>query len=133
MQSPLVIFALAAAVAAGAAWADSPKKSSAASAGSSAPSASATDQRSGIDIDAAFRKADIDGDSAVSKAEAAGNERLVTGFDRADRKPRDGKLSRAEFESIYHPKPLAKSKGKKKTAAASKGTASTGTSRATSR
>ena len=119
MNAPIMTFALAAALAAGAAWGDSSKRDSP-SAGSSAPSAGATDQRSGIDIDAAFRKADIDGDSAVSKAEAAGNERLVTGFDRADRN-RDGKLSRAEFDSIYHPKPLAKAKGKGKKASASAG------------
>jgi hypothetical protein len=47
-----------------------------------------------------FRALDIDGDGAISKAEAAGNADLVRGFDRADRKPRDGKLSRAEYDSV---------------------------------
>lgn len=47
-----------------------------------------------------FKALDVDGDGAISKAEAAGNADLVTGFDRADRKPRDGKLSPAEYDSV---------------------------------
>src|ERR1700674_5133115 len=68
------------------------------SAGSTAPSAEADSvgaQR--------FKALDIDGDGAISKAEAAGNADLVTGFDRADRN-RDGKLSRAEYDSVGKPK-----------------------------
>jgi len=83
------------------------KDKAGASAGSSAPTPEAkgaTDPRSGIDLEQAFLKADIDGDGKVSKAEAAGNERLVVGFDRAD-KDRDGKLSRQEFDSVYRAKP----------------------------
>ena len=78
-----------------------------ASAGSSAPTPDAkdaTDARSGVDLGQAFLTADIDGDGKVSKAEAAGNERLVVGFDRAD-KDRDGKLTRQEFDSVYRAKP----------------------------
>jgi hypothetical protein len=74
------------------------------SSGSSAPSSSVPSP----DRDAAFKLADMDGDGAVSKAEAAGNEQLVKGFDRAD-KNRDGKLSRAEYESIFRAKARASS------------------------
>ena len=85
-----------------------------------------TDPRSGIDLEQAFKKADIDGDHAVSKAEAAGNERLVIGFDRADRN-HDGKLSRAEFDSVYQPK---KARAKARTRSAKAGaSASVGSSR----
>lgn len=129
MKLMTTILAAAALVLAGPALGDTPrhasKEKAGASTGSSAPSLDGTDARSGIDLDAAFKKADIDGDNAVSKAEAAGNERLVTGFDRADRN-HDGKLSRAEFDSIYHPKAKAKAKTKR---AAANPSASRGGSR----
>jgi hypothetical protein len=50
----------------------------------------------------AFKKLDLDGDGSISKAEAAGNEKLMNGFDEAD-KDRDGKLSRAEYENLGAP------------------------------
>src|SRR5258706_13810470 len=75
----------------------SPSRASASSGTSTAPAAA------GIDLEQAFKHADIDGDGAVSKAEAAGNERLIKGFDKAD-KNRDGKLSREEFDSLYRGK-----------------------------
>src|SRR5687768_10863221 len=62
------------------------KEKGSASAGRSAPAA--PEAQSAIpspDRDAAFKLADIDGDGLVSMAEAAGNERLVLGFDRSDR------------------------------------------------
>jgi len=76
---------------------EKPKAESASSGTSTVPGAA------GIDLEQAFKHADIDGDGAVSKAEAAGNERLVVGFDRAD-KNKDGKLSRDEFDSVYRPR-----------------------------
>ena len=75
-----------------------------------------------------FDVLDLDGDGRISLAEAAGHAEVVVHFDRADRN-RDGKLSRAEFDSIYHPKPLAKAKGKGK----KKASASAGASRQKSR
>ncbi len=54
-----------------------------------------------------FRHFDIDGDGFVSKAEAAGHASVTLGFDRADRN-RDGKLSFAEYDSIYSPRPAKK-------------------------
>jgi hypothetical protein len=55
--------------------------------------------------DAEYRALDLDGDGSVSLAEAAGNEKVVRGFDRADRN-RDGQLSRAEFARLGEkPKP----------------------------
>ncbi len=50
----------------------------------------------------AFKKLDLDGDGSISKAEAAGNEKLMNGFDDAD-KDRDGKLSRSEYENLGSP------------------------------
>jgi hypothetical protein len=70
------------------------------SAGSTAPAAQAALDTVG---EQRFKALDIDGDGAISKAEAAGNADLVQGFDRADRN-RDGKLSRAEYDSIGKPK-----------------------------
>ena len=58
----------------------------------------------------AFKKLDLDGDGSVSKAEAAGNEKLMNGFDEADR-DRDGKLSRAEYDNLGSPS-AAKAKAK---------------------
>src|SRR4051812_43403502 len=84
-----------------------PKKDKGSSStGSSAPadkSSAATGER-----DKAFKALDLDGDGAISKAEAAGNAEIVTRFDRAD-KNRDGKLSRAEFDSLEK----SKSKGRR--------------------
>ena len=77
-----------------------PKKDkTSSSAGASAPSEVVLDSVS----EQRFRALDIDGDGAISKAEAAGNADLVRGFDRADRNPRDGKLSRAEYDSVGKP------------------------------
>ena len=50
-----------------------------------------------------FRALDLDGDGYVSLAEAAGNEDVVTRFDRAD-KNRDGKLSPREFANLKNVK-----------------------------
>jgi hypothetical protein len=75
------------------------------SAGASAPGQDA-------DRELAFKKLDLDGDGSVSKAEAAGNEKLMNGFDEAD-KDRDGKLSRAEYDNLGKPSTAkAKAKGK---------------------
>jgi hypothetical protein len=61
----------------------------------------------------AFKKLDLDGDGSVSKAEAAGNEKLMNGFDEAD-KDRDGKLTRAEYDNLGKPSTAkAKAKGGK--------------------
>jgi hypothetical protein len=68
-----------------------------------------------------FRHLDIDGDGFVSKAEAAGYPTPTLGFDRADRN-RDGKLSFAEYDSIFAPPPAKK-------AARTKGSASAGTTK----
>ncbi len=118
MNLPATALLVAALVLAAPAFAGE-KARSGASTGSSAP-ADGTDRRSGIDLEQAFKKSDIDGDGAVSKAEAAGNERLVVGFDRADR-DHDGKLTRAEFDSVYQPK--AKGKAKKQQSASRGGSA----------
>jgi hypothetical protein len=79
------------------------------SAGSSAP---AQDEQK----EAAFKKLDLDGDGSISKAEAAGNEKLMNGFDDADR-DRDGKLSRSEYDNLGTPS-AAKAKAKAKSAKA---------------
>jgi len=73
------------------------------SAGSSAPAQDAQKEL-------AFKKLDLDGDGSISKAEAAGNEKLMNGFDDAD-KDRDGKLSRAEYDNVGKPS-AAKAKAK---------------------
>lgn len=86
-----------------------PKQKGSASAGRSAPPSPVLPQPPNPERDAAFRTADMDGDGLVSKAEAAGNETLVRGFFRADRN-RDGKLTRNEYETIFHPKPARKAK-----------------------
>jgi hypothetical protein len=46
-------------------------------------------------------------------AEAAGHEKVMLGFDRADRN-RDGKLSFAEYDSIGKPRPARKNVAKGK-------------------
>src|SRR3954464_8969964 len=79
------------------------------SAGSSAPAQDAQKE-------AAFKKLDLDGDGSISKAEAAGNEKLMNGFDDAD-KDRDGKLSRSEYDNLGTPS-AAKAKAKAKSAKA---------------
>jgi hypothetical protein len=86
-------------------------------AGSSAPAQDAQKEL-------AFKKLDLDGDGSVSKAEAAGNEKLMNGFDDADR-DRDGKLSRAEYDNVGKPSAAkAKAKGAKVKAQAKAKTAS---------
>jgi len=49
--------------------------------------------------DAYFRSLDLNRDGYVSLSEAAGDEVVVSRFDRADRN-RDGKLSRQEFANL---------------------------------
>ena len=53
--------------------------------------------------DAYFRSLDLNGDGYVSLAEAAGDEVVVSRFDRADRN-RDGKLSPKEFANLKNVK-----------------------------
>ncbi len=89
-----------------------------ASGGSTAGRMPAYSERHGM-----FRHLDIDGDGFVSKAEAAGHASVTLAFDRADR-TRDGKLSFAEYDSIYAPRAAAKKKGVR-----SKGSASIGATR----
>jgi hypothetical protein len=64
------------------------------SAGSSAPTSMLSPEK-----EADYRALDLDGDGVVSLSEAAGNEKVVRGFDRADRN-RDGQLSRAEYARL---------------------------------
>ena len=62
--------------------------------------------------DAYFRSLDLNGDGYVSLSEAAGDEVVVSRFDRADRN-RDGKLSPKEFANLKNVKVrVAKRKGK---------------------
>ena len=85
------------------------KKKGSASAGRSAPPAFVPDPA----YDASYERSDMDGDGEVSKAEAAGNEPLVVGFVRADRKG-DGKLNRKEYEGLFHAKEKADARAKAK-------------------
>lgn len=59
----------------------------------------ATGVRADKTQDAYFRSLDLNGDGYVSLSEAAGEEVVVSRFDRADRN-RDGKLSRQEFANL---------------------------------
>jgi hypothetical protein len=62
--------------------------------------------------EAYFRSLDLNGDGFVSLSEAAGDEVVVSRFDRADRN-RDGKLSPKEFANLKNVKlRLAKRKNK---------------------
>jgi hypothetical protein len=85
------------------------KSSSGASTGSSAPTALSMEKEQ------LFKGLDVDGDGGISKAEAAGHEKVVTGFDRADA-DRDGKLSRAEYDRLGQPAVKGKRKARAKTA-----------------
>ena len=77
-------------------------------------------------IDKYFRALDLNGDGFVSLAEAAGDEVIVSRFDKGDR-DRDGKLSRKEFASLNKVKVrVAKAKEKDKDRSAAVG----GTTRA---
>ena len=74
-------------------------------------------------IDRYFDALDLNGDGYVSLAEAAGDEIVVTRFDRADRN-KDGKLSRKEFANLRKVKVrLAKKKGAEEPSAAVGGSA----------
>jgi hypothetical protein len=54
---------------------------------------------------------DLNRDGKLSLAEAAGNSEIVTRFDRADRRKRDGQLTQAEFDRLAKlPPPKAKAK-----------------------
>ena len=65
-----------------------------------------------------FQALDLNGDGFVSLSEAAGNEVVVTRFDRGDRN-RDGKLSQREFGNLKNVKlRVAKAKGGDRSAAA---------------
>jgi hypothetical protein len=70
-----------------------------------------------------FDALDVNGDGYVSLSEAAGDEVVVTRFDRADRN-RDGKLSRKEFANLSKVKVrVAKKKGQEPSAAVGGGSA----------
>ncbi len=71
----------------------------------------------GGSIDRYFDTLDLNGDGFVSLSEAAGDEVVVTRFDRADRN-KDGKLSRKEFANLGKVKVrVAKKKGEEPSAA----------------
>ena len=77
-------------------------------------------------IDKYFRTMDLNGDGFVSLAEAAGDEVIVSRFDKGDRN-RDGKLSPKEFAALSKVKVrVAKAKEKDKDRSAAVG----GTTRA---
>ena len=77
----------------------------------------------GGSIDRYFDSLDLDGDGYVSLSEAAGDEIVVTRFDRADRN-KDGKLSRKEFANLRKVKVrVAKKKGAEEPSAAVGGSA----------
>jgi hypothetical protein len=68
-----------------------------------------------------FESLDLNGDGAVTLSEAAGNEVVVTRFDRGDRN-RDGKLSPKEFANLKNVKVrVAKAKARKDDASAATG------------
>jgi hypothetical protein len=73
-----------------------------------------------------FEALDLNGDGFVSLSEAAGNEVVVTRFDRGD-KDRDGKLSPREFANLKNVKlRVAKAKAKKDEKKDDEGSAATG-------
>jgi len=77
----------------------------------------------GGSINRYFDSLDLNGDGYVSLSEAAGQEIVVTRFDRADRN-KDGKLSRKEFANLAKVKVrVAKKKGAEGPSAAVGGSA----------
>ncbi len=71
-------------------------KKESSSTGSSAPVALSAEKEQ------KFKGYDVDGDGAISKAEAAGHADVMKHFDHADGN-RDGKLSRAEYDTLGKP------------------------------